>query len=56
MAELKTVVRLNEKDLKALICSRYKLDPSKASIRVIKEEGNQREPGYTEVIVESISI
>lgn len=56
MAELKTVVKLNDKDLKALICEKYNLDPAKATIRVRKLEGNQREPEYTEVTVESTLI
>lgn len=53
MAKLKAVVKLTEKDLKEIICSVYDLDVTKASISVNHLPGNQREPEFTEVIVES---
>lgn len=52
MAETKTIVILNEKDLKALVCSKYKLDPSKVTISLNEDVDNQRESGCVEITVD----
>jgi len=52
MAESKTIVTLNEKDLKSLVCSKYKLDPSKVTISLNEETVNQRVNGCVEITVD----
>lgn len=53
MATIKTQVILNEKDLLDVICDYYKLDRQNAKIRISKFDGDNREPGYTSVVVEA---
>lgn len=53
MAEIKTVVRLSGEELKEVVCKSFNLDCKKSTIRINHIPGNQREPEYTEVIVEA---
>lgn len=53
MAEFKTVVKLTDSELKEIVCKHYNLDCKKSTIRINHTPGNQREPEYTEVIVEA---
>lgn len=54
MAEIKTQVRITEKELKEIVCKLYNLDLEKATVRVNHLPGNQHKPEYNEIIIESV--
>ena len=54
MAQIKIQVTVSEKELIDLICKRYNLDVKKATVHVKQLPGNQREPAFIEIIVESV--
>lgn len=46
MPKEKIVIEFTEKELKQVLCQRFDLQESTATLNVTKYEGNQREPAY----------
>ena len=53
MAKQTIKIELSDKDLKEIIAREYNLKLEKIILRVIHFEGDQREPEYTSIVVES---
>lgn len=49
-----TKIELTEKDIKILIAEKFNLDINNTSVRVSHYKGDQREPSYTNIIVEGV--
>lgn len=47
-----TKIELTEKDIKILIAEKFNLDVNRTTVRINHYEGDVREPGYTNIIVE----
>lgn len=54
MAKITTKIVLNEKDLKEIVAREYNLELSQTTIRIDKFNGDQREPSYTNIIIEGV--
>lgn len=51
MPKEKIVIELTEKELKQVLCQRFDLQESTATLSVTKYEGNQREPSFVSVTI-----
>lgn len=50
---VKTVIELNEKELKDIICEKYDLQKSQTTIRISKVEGEYHQGDSTTIYVEA---
>ncbi len=50
--DIKTKIILTEKDLKCIISKQFDLEESTVTIIINKYEGDQREPSYTNIVIE----
>jgi len=49
-----TKITLTEKDIKILVAEKFNLDIDNTTVSVSHYQGDQREPSYTNIIVEGV--
>jgi len=50
--EIKTKITITEKDLKQILVKQFGLDENTTTVVIHKYDGDQREPSYTNIVVE----